>query len=230
MNKKTIKNYALDHCIAYTFELAQEQFRLHGEMSFTKATQNKAKKSFEKSWMAEDGHYTTSTDLDYGDVICTMVSKAKTIAECKSLYVKAYRQNVEGDLISIQNLYNAMLCVINYENNVCKDIEYPATDHGGTEDRGWWRVLEAINGGLYFCSFDLGRDMGMAKTFYESGAITETKYRAHIVRRTLKMMANGRFTNDNGLPCYKALTSYLKPEYNELYLDMNLVNTIKEVA
>ena len=181
MNKKTIKNYALDHCIAYTFELAQEQFRLHGEMSFTKATQNKAKKSFEKSWMAEDGHYTTSTD-------------------------------------------------INYENNVCKDIEYPATDHGGTEDRGWWRVLEAINGGLYFCSFDLGRDMGMAKTFYESGAITETKYRAHIVRRTLKMMANGRFTNDNGLPCYKALTSYLKPEYNELYLDMNLVNTIKEVA
>jgi len=230
MNKKTIKQNALGHCIAYTHELASAKYRLQGEMPFTILTQNKAKKRFQDSWMARDGHYTTATDLDYGDVISDMVLKAKTIAECKSLYARAHRQYFEQDLISIQNFYDAMLCVIDYENNVCKDIEYPTQDHTGTEDRGWWRVLDSINAGSYFCAWDLGRDMAMAETFYKSGAITKLKYNAHIVRRTLKMMSNGRFVNDKGLPDYNALTTFLKPEYNEKYLDMNLINAIKEVA
>jgi len=44
------------------------------------------------------------------------------------------------------------------------------------------------------------------------------------------MMANKRFVNEKGLPDYEALTTYLKPEYNDVYLDMNLVNAVKDVA
>ena len=233
MNKKKIKQYALGHVDAYTYELAQEIFIDYGAHRFSKDTIARA--NAEAKRLGKLGLKKSSTsDLDYGSVVNNLTYKAKSIAEMKKIFAKCCAKNSDQYIEKMQVFYDAMLKVIEHTNDLKYSAEYndawKVKEHCGTEDRGWWRVLEAIKGGSYFCAYDLCRDMLMAEIFYDSGAITESEYRAHIIRRTLKMMANKRFANEKGLPDYDALTTYLDPQYNEKYLDMNLVNAVKEVA
>jgi len=235
MNKKTIKQYALTHAQAYAYELAQELFH-----QSTNAFSDNIKKEATK--LAKSGHWPTEApcDLTYAHALTTLTDTAKNITELTHAFACGCNKSdnwpirIQEFTDRLQNFYDAMVLVIDETHrNASKHEEggyQGVTEHSGTECRGWWRVFESINGEPYFSDFDLGRDMSMAEDFYDAGAITEQEYRAHIVRRTLKMMANSRFSNDNGLPDYNALTSYLKPEYNEKYLDMNLINAIKEVA
>ncbi len=233
MTKKEIKQYALGHVDAYTYELAQEIFIDYGAHRFSKDTiarANAEAKRLGNLGLKKSG----ASDLDYGRVVNALTYKAKSISEMKKIFAKCCAKESDQYTEKMQVFYDAMLKVIEHTNDLKYSAKYnnvwKVEEHVGTEDRGWWRVLEAIKGSSYFCSWDLARDMLMAEIFYDSGAITEAEYNAHIVKRTLKMMANKRFANEKGLPDYNSLTTYLDPEYNEKYLDMNIVNAIKEVA
>jgi hypothetical protein len=235
MNRKTIKQYALTHAQAYAFELAQELFN-----QTTKAFSDNIKKEATK--LAKNGYWPDepASDLDYARALTTLTDTAKNIDELTHAFACGcnkddnWQLRIQEFTDRLQNFYDAMVKVIEHSHKDTSKHEeggyQGVTEHGGTECRGWWRVFDAIKGDNYFSAFDLGRDMGMAEEFYDAGAITEAQYRAHIVRRTLKMMANKRFVNEKGLPDYEALTTYLKPEYNDVYLDMNLVNAVKDVA
>lgn len=233
MNKKTIKQYALGHVDAYTFELAQEIFLDYGAHRFTEDTiarANAEAKRLGKLGLKKSG----ASDLDYGSVVNALTYKAKSISEMKKIFAKCCAKESDQYTEKMQLFYDAMLKVIEHTNDPKYSAEYndawKVEEHVGTEDRGWWRVLEAIKGGSYFSCFDLARDMLMAEIFYNSGAITEAEYNAHVVKRTLKMMASKSFSNEKGLPDYNALTTYLDAEHNEKYLDMNIINAVKEVA
>ena len=235
MNKKEIKQYALTHAQAYAYELAQELYN-----QSTNAFSDNIKK--EATEIAKNGHWPleAASDLDYAHALTTLTDTATNISELTHAFACGcnkednWQLRIQEFTDRLQNFYNAMVLVIDHSHKDTSKHEeggyQGVTDHGGTECRGWWRVFESINGESYFSAFDLGRDMGMAEEFYDAGAITEAQYRAHVTRRTLKMMASRSFCNEQGLPCYKSLTSYLKSEYIELYLDMNLVNAVKEVA
>lgn len=235
MNKKTIKQYALTHAQAYAYELAQELYN-----QSTNAFSDNIKKEATK--LAKNGHWPDepASDLDYATALTTLTDTAKNISElthafaCGCTKEDNWQRRIQEFSDRLQNFYDAMVLVIDHSHKDTSKHEEDGyqgvTEHGGTECRGWWRVFESINGEPYFSAFDLGRDIGMAEEFYEAGAITEAQYSAHITRRTLKMMSNSRFCNDRGLPCYNALTGFIKPEYHDVYLNMNLVNSVKEVA
>jgi hypothetical protein len=235
MNKKTIKQYALTHAQAYAFELAQELFE-----QTTNAFSENIKKEATK--LAKNGFWPDepASDLDYATAIIRLTDTAKNINELTHAFACGcnkddnWQWRIQEFTDRLQNFYDAMVKVIEHSHKDTSKHEeggyQGVTEHGGTECRGWWRVFESIHGLPYFSAFDLGRDMGMAEEFYDAGAITEAQYRAHVTRRTLKMMSSREFCNEQGLPCYKTLTSYLKSEYIDLYIDMNLVNAVKEVA
>jgi hypothetical protein len=119
--------------------------------------------------------------------------------------------------LKAKEFYQAMLKVVPHLKHF--------KEHGGTECRGWYRVWAAITQESgYFCSFDLGRDAGMAIDFVTHGAVTAKQYQAHVTKRTLKMMAA---TMTDGRVDTAKILDYFSAEYRDQCLDMSLVRAVE---
>ena len=127
------------------------------------------------------------------------------------------KDNTKFPFLKAKEFYQAMLKVVPHLKHF--------KEHGGTECRGWYRVWAAITQESgYFCSFDLGRDAGMAIDFVTHGAVTPKQYQAHVTKRTLKMMAN---TMRDGRVDTAKILDYFAVEYRDQCLDMALVRAVE---
>ena len=224
MAKQTTTQYALTHVKAYIMELIQhEEFALHWMSPDYKAKcQKHLDTEKQKKYYYED--------LQVAYFVDEYIRDAKTFAEVKKILTDIYgrgpntpeRGYTNKIFPLITDFYKAM-------KKVVPVIDYK--EHSGTECRGWWRVLEAINGtSKYFCSGDLGRDAYMAQEFYEQGAITQQQYKNHITKRTFDILSSDRFQNEAGQPDYNKIVNFWKEDYVEQELDMRFVNVLKEAA
>ena len=212
MSKKTTTaQYALTHVKAYIQEIIQYE-----ERAFM--------------WMSPD--YQKAYDGDKNDMLRVSffveenIRNAKTFAEVKKILKEMYGNGMNApERCYTQRIFPRIEAFYNAMKKVVPIIKYK--DHGGTEDRGWWRVFGEITGiDPYFCSYDLGRDMMMAKQFRDAGAITAEQYQNHVTKRTLAMMRSGLFQTD-GQPDADKIINYVKEEYrtSEFY-DMRFINAI----
>lgn len=209
--KKTTAQYALTHVKAYIQEIIQDE-----EYAFM--------------WMSPD--YQKAYDgnqhdmLDVSSYVYGCIRDAKTFAEVKNILTDMYGKGKNAPercytkriFPHIEGFYNAM-------KKVVPNLQYK--EHGGTECRGWWRVFGEIkNYAPYFCSFDLGRDMMMARDFRDAGAITSKLYQDHVTKRTLAMMRSSRFQTD-GQPDADLILNYVKDEYQTSeFFDMRFIEAI----
>jgi len=151
------------------------------------------------------------------------VRGCKTIKELLSLVVGEHKDISEClQDCGLKEFYKAM-------RKVCKVLEKEGgyTEYGGTEDRGWFRVWGSIvlNSG-YFCIWDLGRDVSMANTLYESGAISEDQIKTYRVKVTLKMAGNDQFMT-NGRPDTTKIEAHWKPEWINKAIDLPLLCALR---
>lgn len=209
----TTTQYALTHVKEYIFEIVQYERDIECYFSddFKKVVDKEVAKM-----KSEDNFY---ADLAYADIVTDTIRECKTIKQILSVLEQCFKEHYFGKIDwRIEGFFKAMKAVVPH-------LEYK--DHGGTEDRGWWRVYgEIIGFDPYFCSFDLGRDMMMAKKFYDSGAITQEQYNNHVTKRTLAMMRSVYFQTD-GQPDAEKVLNYVKDEYRTSeFFDMRFIDAI----
>lgn len=153
-------------------------------------------------------------DYDGADGLIKSALKTKNIRELVAVLNK---NPAKFPALKAKEFYQAMLKVVPHLKHF--------KEHGGTECRGWYRVWAAITQESgYFCSFDLGRDAGMAIDFVTHGAITAEQYQAHVTKRTLKMMAA---TMTEGRVDTAKILDYFAEEYRDQCLDMTLVRAVE---
>ncbi len=214
MAKLTTPQNALTHVKAYITEIIQDQERAMMWMS--------------PDYKAECEKYVDSNTYNSTyDFVAECIHDAKTFVEVKNILKDMYSKGPNSpERCYTQKLFPLIEKFYNAMKKVVPNLEYK--DHGGTECRGWWRVFGEISGSApYFCSYDLGRDIGMAIDFRNAGAITQQQYNNHVTKRTLKMLGSKRFQT-NGQPDANLVLGYLKPEYqtNE-YFDMRFINCLE---
>lgn len=220
MKKLTTPQNALTHVNAYIFEIIQHQEYAQNWMS-------PDYKAECKKYVANDP---STKSLATASFVDECIRDAKTFVEVKNILKDMYSKGPNApERCYTQRLFPLIEKFYNAMKKVVPNLEYKS--HGGTECRGWWRVFGEISGhDSYYCSYDLGRDIGMAIDFRNAGAITQQQYNNHVTKRTLNMLGSNRFQT-NGQPDANLVLGYLKPEYqtNE-YFDMRFVNCVGETA
>lgn len=220
MAKLTTPQNALTHVKAYIFENIEDE-------------------EYAQTWMSPDykaeckkyvANIDSTKSLATAGFVYECIGDAKTFVEVKKILTAMYSKGPNSpERCYTQRLFPLIEKFYNAMKKVVPNLEYK--EHSGTECRGWWRVFGEISGSApYFCSFDLGRDIGMAIDFRNAGAITQQQYNNHVTKRTLQMLGSKRFQT-NGQPDANLVLGYLKPEYqtNE-YFDMRFINCLEETA
>jgi hypothetical protein len=119
------------------------------------------------------------------------------------------------ELTRINDFYKAMLKVV-------PTLDVNIRDHGGTEDRGWYRVWAAtVHDTGYDFVGDFGRDTAMFQTFYDVGAITEEQY---LYQRTKNTLDFCKFKQKaDGTIDVAAVIKAIKPEWLTRVFDVRII-------
>jgi len=133
---------------------------------------------------------------------------------------------------AVRSFYDAMLKVC--PTYMAHKFGIDDMGHGGTEDRGWYRVWSDLSGYRnYFCQGDSGRDAVMASIFYQQGCVSKNQYQKYRAKLTLKMLADswnyGVMREDGSLDIPR-LTKNIDDEWKDTLYDNKILNALKEEA